>query len=195
MSKCFRCLLAAALVALAPALPQGNEVPFSITITAAQSLFMAGSEVTIRLVFKNTSDHEVPYTRGLGTGVEAHGEFFTDVAVRDASGELVPETKYHRVLRGKDDTSASQASPEKTGEVPATSGPPKPRLRFRGSFTGVMLKPGEFREEDIVVSKLYDLSQPGQYTISASRRLSDVSTDPQSKLVAKSNTLKITIIK
>jgi len=56
------------------------------------------------------------------------------------------------------------------------------------------LRPGETREEDIVVTKLYDLSSPGQYSISASRRLGEITTDPNYKLVAKSNTLLITII-
>lgn len=63
-----------------------------------------------------------------------------------------------------------------------------------GSFVGYMLQPGETRKEDIVVSKLYDLSRPGQYSISASRRLGEITTDPNYKLVAKSNTLIITII-
>jgi hypothetical protein len=181
------------------------EPTFSVSIRVAQGVlkarsdlqevFRVGSEVRIRLVFKNTSDHEIPYVRGPGTGVEPHGEIFTDVEVRDAKGELSLETKYHRALRGKDDNSANPAVQDKSGGAPATSGRPEPRLRFWGSFTGFMLKPGESREEDIVVSKLYDLSQPGQYTISASRRLSSLGTDPNSKVVAKSNRLMITITK
>jgi hypothetical protein len=195
MRRCLLYVLVATIAEVALAIPQGNQVPFSITISAAQSVFKADSEVRIRLVFKNTSGEEVPYARSLGTGVEPQGEIFTDVEVRDAKGELAPETKYYRLLRGKPDTSANPPAPEKSGEAPATSGRPEPRPMFRWSFTGVMLRPGEFREEDIVVSKLYDLSQPGRYTISATRRLSDVTTDPNSKLIAKSNTLTITITK
>ena len=193
MSKCIRCLLVAALVELALALPQGNQSPFSISISSANTVFKAASEVRIRLVFKNTSDHEIPYVRGIGTGVEPHGEFFTDVEVRDAKGELTPETRYQRLLRGKDDISTKAATRERSASAQATSGPPEPRPTFRGSFAGYMLKPGESREEDIVVSKLYDLSRPGRYAISASRRLSELATDPNSKVVAKSNTLIITI--
>ncbi len=195
MSKRFRCLLVAALVELPLALPQSNQAPFSISISAADTVFKAGSEVRIRLVFKNTSDHEIPYERGIGTGVEPHGEFFTDVEVRDAKGELIPETRYHRLLRGKDDTSAKPATRERPAAARAISGPPEPRPMFRGSFTGYMLNPGESREEDIAVRKLYDLSPPGQYAISASRRLSNLATDPNSKVVAKSNTLIITVAK
>jgi hypothetical protein len=89
MNKCFLCLLVAALVELSLAQPQDNQAPFSITITAPQDVFGTGSEVRVRLVFKNTSDHEIPYERSLGTGVESRGEFFNDVEVRDAKGELV----------------------------------------------------------------------------------------------------------
>ena len=194
MSKSFPFLLLA-IAELALALPQGDQVPFSITISAAENAFKAGSEVRIRLVFKNISDHEVFYRRGPGTGVEPHGELSAEVEVHDAKGELVPETRYQRILRGTDDTRANPATPDKPGAAPATSDRSEPRPLIRGSFTGSMLKPGESREEDIVVSELYDLSQPGRYTITASRRLSDLANDPNSKIIAKSNALMITITK
>ena len=195
MSKYLPFLLVATLAEVSLALPQGGQAPFSITISASDSDFKVNSEVKIRLVFKNTSTEEIPYMRGPGTGVEPHGEFFTIVEVHDAKGELVPQTRYHRLLRGKDDTNANRAAPEKSGAAQPTLERPEPRPLIWRSFSGIMLKPGESRDEDIVVSKLYDLSQPGQYTISASRRLSNVTTDPHSKLVAKSNTLTIRITK
>jgi hypothetical protein len=194
MSKCFPYLLVA-LAEIALALPQGDQAPFSITINGAKNVFEAGSEVRIRLVFKNTSGEEIPYGRSLGTGVETQGELFTDVEVRDAKGGLMPKTKYYRALRGEPDTGANLSAQEKSGAAPATSDPPEPRPTFQGSFVGFMLKPGESREEEIVVSKLYDLGQPGQFAITTSRRLSVPATDPRSKLVAKSNTLMITIVK
>lgn len=193
MRKCLPYLLLATVADLPLALAQSNEAPVSITISADTNVFKAGSEVRIRLVLKNTSSGEIPYKRTLGTGVEPNGEFFSQIEVRGSKGQMAPETKYYRLLQGKPDTSAKSPAVEKSGTVPATSVRPEPLPMFFGSFTAHMLKPGEFREEDIVVSKLYDLSQPGQYTISASRRLSNVSTDPNSKIVAKSNTLTISI--
>lgn len=195
MSKGLLWLLVAGLGAPTLALHQADHAPFSITISAANNVVKAGSEVRIRLVFKNTSAEHVPYKRSPGEGVEPRGEFFTDVEVRDARGELVSETKYHRALRGKVDTSANRATPERSDASPAISERPEPRPFMIGSFVRTMLKPGEFREEDIVISNLYDLSQPGQYTVSASRHLSNAATDAKSKLVAKSNTLMITITK
>ena len=97
----------------------------------------------------------------------------------------MPETDYGRVLHGKPDPSPR----------PSTSAPPKPRLRTTMSVVGHLLKPGEAREEDIVVSELYDMSQPGEYTISAFRRMLDLDTDPRSKIIAFSNMLTITVTK
>jgi hypothetical protein len=195
MRKYLPYLLFAAVADLALAPAQDGHIPFSITLSVAQNVLQAGSKVRIRLVFKNTSDHEIQYVRGPGIGVEPHGEIFTDVEVRGTKGELMPETKYYRALRGKDDTSANTAGAMKSAVTSATSGPPELRPRIRGSFVGLMLKPGESMEEDIVVSKLYDLSQPGRYAISASRPLSNIATDPNSQLIARSNTLMITITK
>jgi len=195
MSKCVQCLLVAAVVGLALALPQVNQSTFSISISSADSIFEAGSEVKIRLVFKNTSDHEIPYVRGLGTGVEPRGEIFTDIEVRKLNGDLMPETRYQRLLRGKDDLGTKAATLERPAPDQPGSRAPEPRPRLTGSYVGYLLEPGESREEDLIVSNLYDLSQPGQYTITASRRLSDIATDPNSKLVAKSNTLMITVTK
>lgn len=174
------------LSGFASASPQNSgKAPFSITISTTEPVFKVGSEIRIKLVFKNTSDGDVPYSRGPGVGVEPHGELFSTIEVRGAKGELVSETEYRRILTGRPGPSPR----------PATSAPPKPRPRISMSVIGYWLKPGEAREEDIDVSQLYDLSQPGQYTISAFRRLSDVDTDPRSKIIAFSNTLTITVTK
>jgi hypothetical protein len=193
MGKRLSFLLAAVLAELPLVFAQSHIVPFSITITSDTNIFKVGSEVRIRLVFKNTSAQDIPYVRKPGTGIETQGEFFSDIEVRDAKGELAPDTKYHQLIRGKHDISPTPSARKKTGAALPSSDIPEPLPRIGGSFMTIMLKPGESREEDIVVSKLYDLSKPGQYTISASRRLSDVLTDPNSKLVGKSNTLMITI--
>lgn len=192
MSKCLVYVIAAALCELAPAHPQADQTPFSITIDAETNVFKAGSEVKIRLIFKNISSGEIPYERTPGTGIETNGEFFSHVEVRDSKGHLAPETRYYRMLLGKTDDGARLAATKKSSAA-AASERPAPRPAIGGSFTGHLLKPGESREQEIIVSKLYNLSQPGQYTISASRRLSDITTDPNSKIVAKSNTLTISV--
>lgn len=69
ISYCLQVLIVAALTGLPVAFAQGNQVPFSITIDADTNVFKAGSEIRIRLIFKNTSGAEIPYVRGPGIGV------------------------------------------------------------------------------------------------------------------------------
>lgn len=189
MSKLTVFLASVGLMVLPCALAQGDRIPFSITISAANNVLRAGGDVKIRLILRNTSNDEIPYTRGPGVGVEPHGEIFTEVQVRKAKGELAPETRYNRLLHGKLGANSKPSAGQGPGGASETP------MGVFGSFVGSMLKPGDFREEDIDVSKLYDLSQPGQYTITASRRLIDLASDPRSKIIAKSNALTITIVR
>jgi hypothetical protein len=63
---------------------------------------------------------------------------------------------------------------------------------FVGSFPpATIVEPGESKKvDDDVVSKLYNLSRPGRYTIQASRA---VSGDPSDVEVVKSNTIAVTV--
>jgi len=139
MPKCLPFLFVAALTGLPIILAQGSQVPFSITIDAETNVFRAGSEIRIRLVLKNTSTAEIPYVRGPGIGVEPHGERFTNIEVRDAKGELIPETRYHRALRGRPETSARPTAPKKSGVAPDESERPQPR-KFIWSSLSYMLR-------------------------------------------------------
>lgn len=61
------------------------------------------------------------------------------------------------------------------------------------SNIGRTLKPGEALVEEIDVTKLYDLSQPGIYTISVTRH-----PEPWQHLgagVFRSNTIAVTVVK
>src|SRR5260370_31530829 len=83
------------------AVPQAAEPPtYSITIRPVQDTPKVGSEIRVRMQFKNISDHEInlPIVRGDDMAVEG-----ADVEVRDAEGHLMSETTYYRALRGKYD--------------------------------------------------------------------------------------------
>jgi len=192
MRKSRGCLVVESVLALGVALAQSDQVPFSVSIAAESNVFKAGSEVKIRLTLRNISNEEIPCARNPGPRVDRLGEFFAEVEVRDSKGNLAPETKYYRLIRGKADPAMKSAALEKPVKGSAH---PQPQALFGGSVAVLMLKPGESQDADIVVSKLYDLTQPGEYTISAARRFSQLETDPRSKIIAKSNTLTISIIR
>jgi hypothetical protein len=162
-------LLYASLVFLPAAFGQPKQPAFSITISAPD-VISAGSEPKLSIVLKNTSDHKIMLTRSLQTD---RGELHHDVEVRDDKGDLVPEMEYHQKLKGR---------------LPATPGkaPPPPIV---GSDIFVTMKPGETRNDDLTISKLYDLSKPGKYTIQVSR------FDETAKAVVKSNTITVNVTK
>lgn len=90
----------------------------------------------------------------LGRSVQPdQGELHHDVEVRDDKNDLAPETEYHRKIKGR---------------LPATPGkaPSPPNVR---SDIFIPIKPGETRNDDLTISKLYDLSKPGKYTIQVLR--------------------------
>jgi len=162
-------LLLASLGFLAAAFGQPKQPAFSIAISAPD-LISAGSEPKLSIVLKNTSDHEIM----LGRSVQPdHGELHHDVEVRDDKGDLAPETEYHRKIKGR---------------LPATPGkaPPPPNV-WSDILTSI--KPGETRNDDLTISKLYDLSKPGKYTIQVSR------FDEDTKAVVKSNTITVNVTK
>lgn len=86
--------------------------------------------------------------------------------VRDERGNLAPETEYQRQL--------------------------KCNARFtEGRNMAVILKPGESRDDEIIVNQLYELNSPGNYSVQVSRTVPR-ELGPEA---IKSNIITITLIK
>jgi hypothetical protein len=136
--------------------------------------FKNGAEVRLEVTVTNTSDHNVRFARSPGIVPEEELNYFLEI--RDAKGGEVALTQFFANLR---------AYPQSTW----------------GSFTSRDLAPREWFEDDLVITKLYDLTQPGAYTITASRPLAE-SWKPLAAIwgqggehVVKSNTITIRIEK
>lgn len=92
------------------------------------------------------------------------------VQVRDEKGSLAPETKWGRRVRtGKDD-------------------PGKETVQV-GSYHERYVQPGETYTDGIELNGLYDLSQPGKYTVQI------VKIDENGNVVFKSNVVVLTVTK
>ena len=78
-------------------------------------------------------------------------------------------------------------------EVRDTNGNVLPRKEQKGGAEGSLrfrtLNPGESLQNNVVLSRVYDMSSPGEYVIQVSRNISGNETDG----VVKSNKLKITV--
>ena len=140
--------------------PKLVEPRFSIAISVDSSTVKTGSQITTKAVLTNKAKDTI----FLDTFAQWTGELDLEVEVRDVQGNLAPLTDYGRlVIKGE-------------GDVPIV-----------GKVFSMALLPGEVLKKDVVISKLYDLSQPGKYTIQAQR------VDDANGALAKSNTVTVTV--
>jgi hypothetical protein len=145
---------------------QGTKPPFSIHISTSKDTVKAGTEIELKIVVKNISNHEIGFTRSNGKD-QAELSYYT-VQIRDVKGNSAPETILSRVLRGED--------------VPS-QGP----WVLNGSDVMYRLRPGDTLDDEMIVNKLFNLSEPGRYTIQKQR------ADDSSGVVARSNQVTISI--
>ncbi|MGA7560746.1 MAG: hypothetical protein WCF61_14125 [Terriglobales bacterium] len=153
---------AQALAGVSVAAPKQVNPPFSITISTETPTIRARTGLSIMVRITNTSNHDINASSVYVDGVAGiDGSYDEDV--RDSKGNLAKRKQ------------PQEADPN----APVTM---SHRLRT--------LKPGESTGSVTGVSRQYDISQPGQYVIQLSRRISDNPKDG----VVKSNKITITVI-
>jgi hypothetical protein len=141
--------------------------PFSLTLSSSEKVIRVGSEARLEIVLKNTSIHEFSIaTSNLKDRAESH--YLIDV--RDSKGRPVPDTEYAHTVWNLNS---------------------KPTTLFVFSEIVDTLKPGETMTDVAVITKLYDLTRPGKYTIRVSRKI----WKELGKGTVKSNPITITVIK
>jgi hypothetical protein len=139
----------------------------SITISTPDEVVKAGSEVKVKVLFTNSSDQVISMSHTLAPNP---GEVDNWIDVRDENGKLAPQTQYGKKIKGDEST---------------------PPAATNASSMAVEMKPGETARAHIQVTKLFDLSRPGKYTIQVDRfdRLEN-----GSGAWAKSNIITVTVI-
>ncbi|PYX10063.1 MAG: hypothetical protein DMG88_03995 [Acidobacteria bacterium] len=139
---------------------------FSLTITALQNPVKAGSEVRIEMVVTNISNREITVSRSNGEGQAEFSGYTAEV--RDRKGNLSSETKYGRGLKGEGGT------------------PEAPTVTVTNDIL-FPLQPGKKLKDMLIVSRLWDMSQPGVYSIQVQR------TDPDTGILVRSNSVTVTV--
>lgn len=137
-----------------------GQVPISVTINAPSSEAKAGSELKLGIALTNTSDKQVDLT----TWPED-----SKVDVIDSQGRIVGKIQGHK---------ESMASPKVPSALRAIQG--------HGSSQGLRLAPQDVIRLQEDLSKDFDLSKPGKYTVQAARMYG--------KTAVKSNTITITVV-
>ena len=110
---------------------------FSIVISTKETTITAGWEVRMEIAITNITDHPIKIAAGPGT-------YPYVLDVRDADGNLAPETAYGHKMRTEQDL-------------------------VSGMTLANTLEPGETEKLECVVSEWNDLTKPGTYFIQIQR--------------------------
>ncbi len=155
-----------ALAALSVAVAQSTLHTVSIALSMKENSVKAGSKIWVDVVTTNLSNH--PVGPGFYPGPLEGWDFSTKIELLDSQGKPV-------ALKGPDQS--------------ACKGDPKCKVvySYGGSYVPVTLDPGKSFKDGFLISQLYDLSQPGTYTIQAVRR------DKGTGGAEKSNLLTFTV--
>lgn len=148
--------------------PRDAKPAFSIALSTPRSVVEVGSPLMLGFACTNTSGHDIV----IGSPAL--------ISVLDSDGKSVPETPYGRKVHG---TEPRPVPPPEVGPphgVPGESG---------GGLGPLPMRPGEtIRSPRSDLSREYDLSRPGTYTIQARR------ADFYSGTVVESNVLTVTLV-
>jgi hypothetical protein len=164
-----RILLLASILTLAwsPANGQTTEPPtsaLSISITA-QDHVKTGSDVKVEIAVTNNSDHEIKYD-AFGAGTASR----TDLDVRDAD---------------RHPASAASKPREQSSSPPAKPGEGRAGGYYSGPSSYIRIGSGKTIHLERVISKEFDLSKPGKYTVQLAHQLDGT--------IVKSNTITLMV--
>lgn len=121
--------------------PQTTNRPMSLSISASERIFKIGTEVKIKATLSNLTDHVI-------TLHDRIRECDYSVEVRDEKGNLAPETPDKQELKC-----------DRTG------------ILHESRNILLTLKPHQATEEEIVVTRLFELRVPGEYSVHVTRKV------------------------
>jgi len=151
-----------ALCALVGSTARASDQPLSITISTGSPVVKVGSEIVVKLTVKNISKRKRNVAKSNGP---LQAELYYQVFVRDGHGNTPKETKYERQITGKEP------------------------VNIQGSTVYVTLAPNEALSDDLLLNKLFELNEPGRYSVQVTR---EIPKELGGGLI-KSNILQITI--
>ena len=148
----------------------------SMSIEPVQAVVSAGSPVELRVTLANTSDHDIVIEEDMNS-VAVWMAY--RVEVRYENGSMAPHTELgRRQYQGRGTGAVHRFEDDVT--------PDAAMMRF--TVIGVPMKAGESVPGLLNVSRLYDLSKPGKYTIQVSR-----GAEEGVNATVKSNTVTVTV--
>jgi hypothetical protein len=139
---------------------------YSLTIATLTGPAHLGAPINITITVKNVSNSDIYWRAELGSA-EYHAFRFS----LKKSGKEVGKTRFHRIL-------GNELRPEDQPETASGS----------GSSIVSALEPGKSFALTIDLNKLYEITEPGEYTLDISR------TEEDNKTTGHSNTVTLEIV-
>jgi hypothetical protein len=177
IAECALIFLFAALVVVAPAAlgaPARNQL-FSLTIAAPSEPIKSGTKIHLLVTVTNTSGHTIGFIRS--PGLLPDEGFRYQIKVGGSDGHEPSQSTRLQGLKGK--TAISQSS-----------------------NLARWLRPGESFVDRITLTRFYDMTPPGEYTVSVARHfdrnnmaLKGSSPEAIGSGIVKSNAVTITIVR
>jgi hypothetical protein len=149
-----------------PLVSADKQQLFSLAIAPSTVTLKSGAELRLRVTVTNTSDRRIGFIRSPAALPEEGLRYNIDV--RDPQGQSAPPS-----------ASARQLSKNTTVIL--------------GSNVARWLNPGESFVDEIDITKLYDLSQPGKYSIAVAREIPPAQN--LGKGIVKSNSITVRVVK
>ncbi|MFI5096928.1 MAG: hypothetical protein ACHQT6_03040 [Candidatus Acidiferrales bacterium] len=142
---------------------------YSLTVSLRESTVKAGGFVMLEITIKNITDKDIMVGKIVGSAESGY-----EIAVTDSEGKPAAETSYGCKIHGKE---------------------PRGIMTDQYSEMLVRLKPGETTDGFIYLSRVYDFTRPGKYTVQLSDTVyeSDADVKADRKTVIKSNSVTLTV--
>jgi hypothetical protein len=156
--------LSAMFVTAEASLAQDKKPEFSVTISTPNSTVESGSDIRLDITLTNVLERDILVGKVPRRG-QAEITFVIDV--RDSEGKEPVETEYGIKVHGK------------------SKGP----FGLNARVWSIRLKPGGTLKDYSLLNHIYDLSQPGTYTVKAHR------IDAESNTVVESNVVTVDVTK
>ena len=166
---------------VAAAQEQPRKPSFAIVITASLSEIKVGLPVPLRLALTNTSDEPMHYSGGIVNGPVFRKMQLRqiDIQVHGSDGKPVAETEYGKTIHGR------SIQPPPVVNDPSAPGRPVPGSGSHAIMSA--LDPRQTLTEESDLSKEFDLTKPGKYTVQAFQK------DGNTGLIVISNKITFTI--
>jgi hypothetical protein len=152
-----------------------SSSPIQITISTSASLYNVGEPMKLQIALTNVSDQPVKIYSASGEPNGGEAEDDNGIYVRDSSGKQLPRIDGRMVTR-KDGTTVKMPS----GSI---------------SRRGVNLAPNDHFQDFTILTRLFDLTKPGEYSVTIGQDIRINHSGPEPTLsTATSNTVRFTIV-